>query len=77
MPPRQRIIKKRVKHSMMKSAKQMIAMPLVMTYLMHSDNVCNKDEANMDSDEEEVSCSILFTESNTLDNVCTNPLHSI
>jgi hypothetical protein len=61
-----------------KSTKQMRAMPLMMTYyLMHSDNVCNKDEANVDSNEEEISHSILYTESNTLDNVCTNPLYSI
>jgi hypothetical protein len=59
----------------------MRAMPLMMTYyLMHSDlndNVCNKDEANADSDEEEISHSILYTESTTLDNLCTNTLYSI
>jgi hypothetical protein len=78
MPSRQRITKKRVTYLMIKSAKQMRAMPLMMTYyLMHSDDVCNKDEANTDSDEEEISRSILYTESNTLDNVCTNPLYSI
>jgi hypothetical protein len=64
---------------MIKSAKQMRAMPFMMTYyLMHSDldeDVCNKDEANADSNEEEISCSILYTESTTFDNVCTNPLN--
>jgi hypothetical protein len=78
MPSRQQITKKRVTYSMIKSAKQMRAMPLMMTYyLMHSENACNKDEANVDSDEEEISCSILYTESNTVDIVCTNPLNSI
>jgi hypothetical protein len=52
----------------------MRAMPLMMThYLMHSnldDNVCNKDEANADSNEEDISHSILCTESTTLDNAC-------
>jgi hypothetical protein len=66
---------------MIKSAKQMRAMPLMMTYnLMHSDldvDVCNKDEANADSDEEEISRSILYPESTTLDNVFNNPLYSI
>jgi hypothetical protein len=43
-----------------------------------NDNVCNKNETtNTDSDEEEISHSILYTESNTLDNVCTNSLYSI
>jgi hypothetical protein len=37
-----------------------------------NDNVCNKDEANADSNEEEIGSSILYTESYTLDNVCTN-----
>jgi hypothetical protein len=59
----------------------MKAMPLMMTYyLIHADlndYFCNKDEANTDSDEEEISHSILYTESNTLDNACTNPLYSI
>jgi hypothetical protein len=81
MPSRQRTTKKRVTYSIIKSAKQMRAMPLMMTYyLVHSDlddDVCNKDDANADSDEEEISHSILYTESNTLDNVCTNPLYSI
>jgi hypothetical protein len=49
MPSRQKITKKRVTYSMIKSAKQMRAMPLMMTYnLMHSDldvDVCNNDEA--------------------------------
>jgi hypothetical protein len=78
MPSRQQITKKRVTYAMIKSAKQMRAMPLMMTYyLMHSDNACNKVEANVDSDEEEISHSILYTESNTLDIVFTNPLFSI
>jgi hypothetical protein len=78
MPSRQRITKKRVTYSMIKSAKQMRAMPLMMTYyLMHSDDVCNKDEATMDSDEGKISRNILYTESTTLDNVCTNPLYTI
>jgi hypothetical protein len=81
MPSRQRITKKSVTYSMSKSANQTRAMPLIMTYyLMHSDldaDVCNKDEANADSNEEEISCSILYTESNRLDNVCTDPLYSI
>jgi hypothetical protein len=56
----------------------MRAMPLMTTYyLMHSDDVCNKGEANTDSDKEEISRSVLYTESNTLDNVYTNPLYSI
>jgi hypothetical protein len=42
-----------------------------------NDDVCNKDETNADSDEEEISRSILYTESNTLDNVSTNSLYSI
>jgi hypothetical protein len=42
-----------------------------------NDDVCNKDETNVDSDEEEISCSIFYTESNTLDNVRTNSLYSI
>jgi hypothetical protein len=63
---------------MIKSAKQMRAMPLMMTYyLMHSDDVCNKDEAIVDSDEEKINHSILYTESNTLDNACNSPLYSI
>jgi hypothetical protein len=57
MHSRKRITKKRVTYSMIKSAKQMRAMPVMMTYyLMNSDlddNVCNKDEANADSNEEE------------------------
>jgi hypothetical protein len=78
MPPRHQITKKRVTYSMIKSAKQMRAIHLMMTYyFMHPDNVCSKDEANVDSNEEEVSCSILYTESNALDNVCTNPMYSI
>jgi hypothetical protein len=81
MPSRQRITKKRITYSMIKSANQMRAMPLMMTYyLMHSDlddDVCNKDEANADSDEEENSRSILYTESTTLDNVYTSSLYSI
>jgi hypothetical protein len=78
MPSRQRITKKKVTYSMIKIAKQMRARPLMMTYyLMHSDNVSNLDEANVDSDEEEISHSILYTISNTLDNVCTNPIYSI
>jgi hypothetical protein len=57
---------------MIKSAKQMRAMPLMMTYyLMHSGDVCSKDESNADSNKEKISRSILFTESNTLDNVYT------
>jgi hypothetical protein len=40
-------------------------------YLMHSGDVRNKDEANADSNKEEISFSILYTESNTLDNVYT------
>jgi hypothetical protein len=80
IPSSQRITKKRVAYSMRKSAKQMRAMPLMMTYyLMHSDlddDGCNKDEANADSNEEEICRSILYTESHTLDNVCTNPLYS-
>jgi hypothetical protein len=42
-----------------------------------NDDVSNKDEANMNTDEEEISRSILNMESNTLDNVLTNSLHSI
>jgi hypothetical protein len=78
MPSRQRITKKRVTYSMIKSANQMRPMPLMMRYyLMHSDNVCNKDEATVDSNEQEISCSILYTESNTLDDGCTNTIYSI
>jgi|GWRWMinimDraft_15_1066023.scaffolds.fasta_scaffold18311_1 hypothetical protein len=64
--------KDKIKISIIKSAKQMRAMPLMMTYyLMHSGDVCSKDEANTDSNKEEISHSILYTESNTLDNVYT------
>jgi hypothetical protein len=42
-----------------------------------NDDVCNKDETNTDSDEEEISHRILYTELYTLENVFTNSLYSI
>ena len=72
MPSSQRTTKTRVTYLMIKSAKQIRAMPLMMAYyLMHSGDVCSKDEANADSNKEEISNSIFYTESNTLDNVYT------
>jgi hypothetical protein len=66
--------------SMRKSAKQMRSVPFMITYLMHSISMtmsANKDETKMDSDEDEISCSTFYTESNTLENVCNNSLYSI